>query len=85
MKDKEIIVIGNSLRLSECELLHSFETFDPAQWSIVRSGQWSLDVSWAARCASTNWDNGRLVRCMGRELTVHGTDETSVLPVQKGP
>ena len=35
MKDKEIIVIGNSLRLSECELLHSFETFDPAQWSIV--------------------------------------------------
>ena len=35
MKDKEIIVIGNSLRLSACELLHSFETFDPAQWSIV--------------------------------------------------
>ena len=27
MKDKEIIVIGNSLRLSACELLHSFETF----------------------------------------------------------
>ena len=44
MKDKEIIVIGNSLRLSECELLHSFETFDPAQWSIVKhTPKWTVE------------------------------------------
>ena len=44
MKDKEIIVIGNSLRLSECELLHSFETFDPAQWSIVtHTPKWTVE------------------------------------------
>ena len=30
----------------------------------------------------TNWDNGRPARCMGRIRTVHGTDETSVLPVK---
>ena len=29
-----------------------------------------------------NWDNGRLARCMDRTWTVHGTDETSVLPVK---
>ena len=28
------------------------------------------------------WDNGRPARCMGRTWTVHGTDETSVLPVK---
>ena len=44
MKDKEIIVIGNSLRLSECELLRSFETFDPAQWSIVKhTPKWTVE------------------------------------------
>ena len=44
MKDKEIIVIGNSLRLSACELLHSFETFDPAQWSIVKhTPKWTVE------------------------------------------
>ena len=44
MNDKEIIVIGNSLRLSECELLHSFETFDPAQWSIVKhTPKWTVE------------------------------------------
>ena len=45
MNDKEIIVIGNSLRLSECELLHSFETFDPAQWSIVKhTPKWTVET-----------------------------------------
>ena len=44
MKDQEIIVIGNSLRLSACELLHSFETFDPAQWSIVKhTPKWTVE------------------------------------------
>ena len=32
----EIIVIGNTLRLSESELLYSFDTFDPADWPIVK-------------------------------------------------
>ena len=35
----------------------------------------------AQRGRRANWENGRLVRCMGRTWTVHGTDETSVLPV----
>ena len=44
MKDEEIIVIGNSLRLSACELLHSFEMFDPAQWSIVtHTPKWTVE------------------------------------------
>jgi hypothetical protein len=44
MKDKEIIVIGNSLCLSACELLHSFETFAPAQWSIVtHTPKWTVE------------------------------------------
>ena len=40
----EITVIGNTLRLSECELLHSFDTFDPAQWSIVKhTPKWTVE------------------------------------------
>ncbi len=40
----EITVIGNTLRLSECELLHSFDTFDPAQWSIVtHTPKWTVE------------------------------------------
>ena len=41
----------------------------------------------AQRGRRANWENGRLVRCMGRTWTVHGTDETSVLPVKapRGP
>ena len=35
----------------------------------------------AAKMAAAHWDNGRLVRCTGRTLTVHGTGETPVLPV----
>ena len=35
-EDEELAVIGNRLRLSECELLHSFDTFDPADWTIVK-------------------------------------------------
>ena len=31
----------------------------------------------ARRERRSNWDNGRLVRCMGRTWTVHGTDKTS--------
>ena len=36
----------------------------------------------AKRGRRANWENGRLVRCMGRTWTVHGTDETSVVPVK---
>ena len=44
MKDQEIIVIGDSHRLLESELLHSFETFDPAQWSIVKhTPKWTVE------------------------------------------
>ena len=29
-KQGDIIVIGNVLRLADCDLLHEFKTFDPA-------------------------------------------------------
>ena len=35
-KQGDIIVIGNVLRLADCELLHEFKTFDPADWTIVK-------------------------------------------------
>ena len=31
-----ITVIGNILRLADCELLYDFKTFDPADWTIIR-------------------------------------------------
>ena len=40
----EIIVIGNTLRLSESELLYSFDTFDPADWTIVKHApKWTVE------------------------------------------
>ena len=42
-KYDETIVIGNRLRLSECELLYSFERFDPEDWSIVKhTPKWTV-------------------------------------------
>ena len=39
----EIIVIGNRLRLPECELIHSFDTFDPGDWTIVKhTPKWTV-------------------------------------------
>ena len=39
----EIIVIGNRLRLSECELIHSFDIFDQADWTIVKhTPKWTV-------------------------------------------
>ena len=39
----EIIVIGNSLRLADCELLYSFDRFDPAEWSIIKhTPKWTV-------------------------------------------
>lgn len=35
-KQGDIIVIGNTLRLADCDLLHEFKTFDPADWTIVK-------------------------------------------------
>ena len=32
----ELLVMENVLNLAECELLHAFETFDPADWTRVR-------------------------------------------------
>ncbi len=43
----EIIVIGNTLRLSESELLYSFDTFDPADWTIVKHApKWTVARDW---------------------------------------
>ena len=43
MKSDEITVIGNTLRLSESELLHSFDTFDAADWTIVKhTPKWTV-------------------------------------------
>ena len=40
----EITVIGNTLRLSESELLHSFDKFDPSDWTIVtHSPKWMVE------------------------------------------
>ncbi len=42
-KYDETIVIGNALRLSECELLHSFDSFDPEDWTIVKhTPKWTV-------------------------------------------
>ena len=39
----EIIVIGKRLRLSESELLYSFDTFDPQDWTIVKhTPKWTV-------------------------------------------
>ena len=39
----DIIVIGNTLRLSESELLYSFDTFNPADWTIVKHApKWTV-------------------------------------------
>jgi len=39
----KLTVIGNELRLADCELLHSFDTFDPADWTIVKhTPQWKV-------------------------------------------
>ena len=44
MNSDEIIVIGNRLRLSESELLYSFDTFDPADWTIVKHApKWKVE------------------------------------------
>ena len=41
--EKEITIIGNTLRLSECELLYSFDGFDPEDWTIVKhTPQWTV-------------------------------------------
>jgi len=41
--EKEITIIGNALRLSECELLYSFDGFDPEDWTIVKhTPQWTV-------------------------------------------
>ena len=41
--ENEIAVIGNALRLEACELLYAFETFDPADWPIVKhTPKWTV-------------------------------------------
>ena len=41
-----INVLGNTLTLSECELLHSFEYFNPAEWTIVKhTPKWTVESS----------------------------------------
>ena len=41
----EITVIGNTLRLSESELLHSFDTFDPSDWTIItHTPKWVVET-----------------------------------------
>ena len=47
----EIIVIGNSLWLSECELLYSFDTFDPNGWTLVKhTPKWTVGPGKGTLC-----------------------------------
>ena len=39
----EITVLGNIIRLRECELIRSFDRFDPADWTIVKhTPKWTV-------------------------------------------
>jgi len=42
-KEGQIEVLGNLLRLDDCELLHSFDRFEPSDWTIVKhTPKWTI-------------------------------------------